>query len=345
MLVYKYRGGNDDDFNRDLSSLERNYFWSSNINQLNDPWETIIKSDKFIQQSKSIGWLFGKNLNNKLLKVHDALENLLALNKKIGIYSLSKNYLDELLWAHYANSHKGFCIEYDLNTLINTFKTERVFHFPVKYNTVPPEVTIADVNIKNDDLIHKLSGFKSKRWEYEQEYRIITDNFGKQSYNHQALKSIYFGFRMSEADKLKIFKRLKGRDIKFYQIEHLYKSYKFEAVKVSNPFGEDIDYLKSIPSTITQGKNISFEIMEQNFNKFNSKGTISIMLESIIEKTEIEWLANKIFDEVFHTAEKVFIFYYFKEQKNKEVAWATSHFLNGKLEININDFLIKSHAL
>ncbi|KAF2519004.1 DUF2971 domain-containing protein [Flavobacterium salilacus subsp. salilacus] len=340
MLVYKYRGGSDDDFNRDLSSIERNYFWGSDINQLNDPWETIIKSEKFIKQSKSVSWFFGKNSHEKLLKVHEALENLLSFNKRIGIYSLSTNYLDELLWAHYANSHKGFCIEYDLDILLNTFRTEKVYHFPVKYNKIPPEVTISDVNIKNDSLIRKLSGFKSKRWEYEQEYRIITDNSGKQSYNHQALKSIYFGLRMSETHKSEIFKRLKGRDIKFYQIEHLNKSYKFEAARISNPFGEDIDYLKFIPASITNNKNISFEIIEQNFYKHRSKGVITIMLESIIKKSEIEWLANKIYDEIFHTAEKVFILYYFKEQKNMEVAWATSHFINGKLEIKINDFIL-----
>lgn len=33
MLVYKYRGGNDDVFERDLTSIERNYFWSSNFEE------------------------------------------------------------------------------------------------------------------------------------------------------------------------------------------------------------------------------------------------------------------------------------------------------------------------
>ncbi|WP_161627185.1 DUF2971 domain-containing protein [Flavobacterium subsaxonicum] len=340
MLVYKYRGGSNDDFKRDLGSIERNYFWSSSIDQLNDPWETIIKSEKFIKQSKSISWLLGKNLDQKLHNVHEALENFLSLNKRIGIYSLSKNYLDELLWAHYANSHKGFCIEYDLDTLIQTFKTEKVFSFPVIYNKLPPEISIADINNRKNNLIHKLSGFKSKRWEYEEEHRIITDYSGKQCYNYQALKSIYFGLRMPEAHKLEMFSTLYGRDIKFYQIEHLTKSYKFKAVRVLNPFGENVDYLKIIPASITHSKNISFEITEQNFYKINSKGVISIMLESIIHKPEIEWLANKIYDEIFHTAEKVFIFYYFKEQKDKGIAWATSHFSDGKCEISINDFIL-----
>ena len=38
--------------------------------------------------------------------------------KSYGIYSLSKTAIDELLWAYYANSHQGFCIEYDQEVLL-----------------------------------------------------------------------------------------------------------------------------------------------------------------------------------------------------------------------------------
>lgn len=60
----------------------------------------------------------------------------------------------------------------------------------------------------------------------------------------------------------------------------------------------------------------------------------------MVGKSEIEWLSHKICDEIFHTAERVFIFYYFEDQENTEIAWATSNYVNGKLEININDFIL-----
>jgi hypothetical protein len=37
---------------------------------------------------------------------------------KITVFTPSKTEKDELLWAYYANSHKGFCIEYDLEILL-----------------------------------------------------------------------------------------------------------------------------------------------------------------------------------------------------------------------------------
>lgn len=41
MRVYKYRGGDDREiFERDLKSIEKNYFWAPDFSKLNDPCET-----------------------------------------------------------------------------------------------------------------------------------------------------------------------------------------------------------------------------------------------------------------------------------------------------------------
>ena len=45
------------------------------------------------------------------------------MRHKVGIYSLSRTPLDELMWAHYGNSHASFCIEYDLDRLILEART------------------------------------------------------------------------------------------------------------------------------------------------------------------------------------------------------------------------------
>lgn len=70
----------------------------------------------------------------------------------IGIYSLSKPKenetfpCNELLWAHYANSHKGFCIEYDLDILLKNhssqFDIRNQIH--VVYKNERPEVSESD---------------------------------------------------------------------------------------------------------------------------------------------------------------------------------------------------------
>jgi hypothetical protein len=162
MRVYKYRGGN---FKRDLESLEKNSYWSPQFDDLNDPCETLINTDPFKKQSKIFAKLFSKEKSEQFLAVEKALHNLFEIKKKgIGIYSLSKTFKDELLWAHYANSHKGFCVEYDLELLANSYKSFETFSFPVIYNKKPPEYGIRDINNKkNAQVVQKLAGYKSKR--------------------------------------------------------------------------------------------------------------------------------------------------------------------------------------
>nr|WP_282450191.1 DUF2971 domain-containing protein [Microbulbifer sp. CAU 1566] len=152
-----------------------------------------------------------------------------------------------MLWAHYANSHEGFCIEYELDTLVyfgrNDYQT-----FDVKYNDNPPNLHINDMFKINDKIsfIQKLIGIKSKRWAYEKEIRVVTSVAGLQHYDYRAVKAIYFGLRMSEVRKQEVMKRLCGRGIKYYQIHLKSNSYKFSTEAIDDQYPTDTKYLYSI---------------------------------------------------------------------------------------------------
>ncbi|MCD2259150.1 DUF2971 domain-containing protein [Psychroserpens luteolus] len=221
MLVYKYRGIYDSEiFERDLTSIEKNYYWSANFKTLNDPFETILTKEKLLKESKFVLPIFGKGSNEKFQPVMDALDNVLSYTEKIGIYSLSKSYIDELLWAHYANSHNGYCIEYDLDLLLKSYDSDKVYSFPITYKKQPASVDFMDIinSGSSNSLIQKMAGRKSLRWKYEEEIRIVTEDFGEHPYEFDAVKSIYFGLRMKKADRIKVMKRLKGRGINYFEI-------------------------------------------------------------------------------------------------------------------------------
>ena len=250
MIVYKYRGGN---FERDLDSLVNNFYWAPKFENLNDPCETLINTDPFKIQSKAFAKLFGKEKSTQFLEVEKALHNLFEVKKKgIGIYSLSKTFKDELLWAHYADSHKGFCIEYELDLLANSYKSFETFSFPVIYTKKPPEYNIRDINkTSSDKIVQKLAGYKSKRWNYEQEHRIVTGFYGEHPYDPICLKSIYFGLNMKESEKEIMIEKLKGRNIQFFQMIQKHNSYDFNALKINDLKEERFTYLREIPSSIT----------------------------------------------------------------------------------------------
>lgn len=86
---------------------------------LNDPFEVQLSNE------------LAKSLTHKRLKIFD--ENLLKDNKfredikksyqiisnQFGIISLTETHRNILMWAHYANSHKGVCIGYKKISLTN----------------------------------------------------------------------------------------------------------------------------------------------------------------------------------------------------------------------------------
>lgn len=223
MRVFKYRGGDEEVFSRDLSSLEQDYFWSPNYDNLNDPCEGLVLTDQVFEQLDVLNNMFGNTVQTSFISldsVKEAFRDLIAIKDKSGIYSLSKTFTDELLWAHYANSHNGFCIEYDLDKLCE-FEGTKYSIFDVLYQNKPPIMNVDSMFTSDaqNEILQKLTSVKSKRWEYEEEIRIITPSEGKQYYDFRAVRSIYFGLRMKKENIRLIMETLQGRGIKYFQMQ------------------------------------------------------------------------------------------------------------------------------
>lgn len=319
MKVYKYRSGrlvlnNEDLFERDLKSIEKNQFWASKYENLNDPCEGLIIKEEIKNLDNLIENLYGKKGISKLIEdLVNATGNLYDVFKDgLGIYSLSKTYKDELLWAHYANSHYGFCIEYDLELLLNDYYGYNAWHFPVNYTDVPPQYSIGDSSLSKKEQLIKLAGFKSKAWSNEKEYRIVTELSGEYPYNPDALTGIYFGLKMPIKDRETIIEKLKGRGIKYYEITQSPNSYKFERNLVLDDSSRKT-YLKEIPNKIIQGK--TYHILSKKYSRVHGMARVDINIESDITKDEFEWLSKFIKNNLFSFAKELKIFIQKKEQK------------------------------
>lgn len=250
MRVFKYRGGDEKIFTRDIESLEKDIFWAPTKSMLNDPCEGLVLPETLLKQIDLVAGVLGKSsedVNGPVEIAKQSLNDVIDLKDSAGVYSLSKSCTDELLWAHYANSHQGFCIEYDLDTLVK-FGRSDYFNFDVKYSDHPPILDINDM-LKVDDkvsFIQKLIGVKSKKWAYEKETRVVTSESGSQNYDYRAVKSIYFGLRMAEEKIQEVMKRLSGRGIKYYQIHLKDNSYKFAAEPIEDLYPTSKKYMYSI---------------------------------------------------------------------------------------------------
>lgn len=101
----------------------------------------------------------------------------------LGTYvcCFSKDFRSTLMWAHYADSNKGLCIEYDFNNLpISKGDLIRKSIFPVAYTSEP--IDVSDLMDEKGSQIYQYpidaavlctALNKASVWQYEQEWRIV----------------------------------------------------------------------------------------------------------------------------------------------------------------------------
>lgn len=221
MKGYKYRCN----LERDITTIFQNRLYAPCCEDLNDPAEMKFNDSDFLF------FLDGFGNNEKVRLVSEAYQYLKDFVKdQCGIFSLCKNSCNELLWAYYANGHNGYCIEYDIDRIMQTYNYDKdkqqVFCIDVEYKNEFP--IFKSKYVSQSDLTEGLKcilGTKSKSWEREEEVRLVFSKYGFVEIDYRTITGIYFGVRMSEEDKMKIMEQLKGRGIIYYQMKFKDDSY------------------------------------------------------------------------------------------------------------------------
>jgi len=261
MKGYKYRANleGDDGLYRDMESLIRDELYAARFDDLNDPFEAMATQTfgDAINFLKEIGL-------DKYGTLQDISQKIMGFRDRAGVYSLVKSDTgvpdNELMWAHYANAHKGFCIEYDVETI--ALSEELWFNVnqidSVVYSTKLPEMTLEDLQGKSDiSLLTKIYATKSKVWSYENEARLLYETYGLKKYNPAALKAVYFGLNMEKSQENYLIEGLRDRNVTFYKMRMADREYKLIAEEVAvnrKKYKYDLN-----------GK--SFEIIMTNHNK------------------------------------------------------------------------------
>jgi hypothetical protein len=132
---------------------------------------------------------------------------------KLGVLCLSEKPDDILMWAHYADRHRGFCLQFDKAGLISWR-----FCAPVKYQKLYPTFH-KFIPLMEESRIDRLFLLtKSDHWKYEREWRVIVEppengnpDNRKIHFPQEALTGIIFGVQMHECDKNKVRLWLKGK--------------------------------------------------------------------------------------------------------------------------------------
>ncbi len=117
-----------------------------------------------------------------------------AILKKRGVCCFSENRDDLLMWAHYADSHRGFCLEFD--TSFAPFSEQNRFR-PIDYRVTLPALDLKRLAERDHDQLLEFLHTKASCWKYEREWRALhREPNTKFGYDRAALNSIYFGAKM-----------------------------------------------------------------------------------------------------------------------------------------------------
>lgn len=249
-IAFKYRSGDETTLHRDLSSLRDCQFYAGTRDALNDPFEGRFDRadlDAQVTAISSAAKLLNAQLNDSLDAVSNSINEVLAFVDKCGVFSMSYNPLNELIWAHYGGSHKGFCVGYDVD-LITSFEPSRHFCLDVTYGDCTPSVHATD--LLNDQtprkVLQKILGSKSNPWRYEEEVRTVTTPPGLHEHDFRAVKEVYFGLRCPQKTRSAVMEALAGRGIAYKQVVSPHLSYLLTAQGVVDEFASASPYRQRI---------------------------------------------------------------------------------------------------
>jgi hypothetical protein len=212
--LYKYESFNT----TSLENLKNQGLYFAGPKNFNDPFDCSIDANLIFKYKNKLKKLhsqflnessnkeefirvYGKNPNEEFKKslvkplkttFSDIKENM--INNK-GISCFSKTNKNILMWSHYSDCHKGFCLEFDTN--FDPFNKAR----RVKYDTKYPTFDISSVVLRdNPDQILDVFLTKHLSWKYEEEWRIFHNQVNTfYGYPKESLTGIYFGAEMPYA--------------------------------------------------------------------------------------------------------------------------------------------------
>ncbi|MDH2658602.1 DUF2971 domain-containing protein [Methanobacterium formicicum] len=187
-----------------------------------------------------------------------------GLKNKIHVTCFSETYESILMWSHYSDQHKGFCVEYDFKELGLDNQVTR-FIFPVIYQEAIFDMKdyMPDSNKEFDNVLKKYMGkirpedilkglalpqsttkannmaifynalIKSKVWAYEKEWRYV---FPYKNVKYKSIylpvpkpKAIYLGAMADIENSKKIIEIGKEKNISVYKMQIKPSEFKLES--------------------------------------------------------------------------------------------------------------------
>lgn len=180
--------------------------------------DKTIELHSFYNYSNIFEHCYSANQLELQQKMFEDLTFLIVDYEKYGITCGSTSSTCSVMWGHYANNHRGICLEIEISDKKgkqNLIQNEKDFFKVMNVDYTDTPINMYDFEALNNKKIRtQLLSTKSKTWHYENEVRIIAKNQGCIPINRYNVKSIIFGSKSSPADRLTFCRLLAALDYK-----------------------------------------------------------------------------------------------------------------------------------
>ena len=230
--LFKFRA-----FNKgSIELLVNRELWFAKPKSLNDPFECPFDANRIFDGIDRFPQLSDAEIKKQKELVLDVFNSL-------GVCSFSRARKNQLMWAHYADEHKGFCIGFNGSNLLNNEPVIKAIDVIYQADLPQPNV-IGNFRQKDNSLVgtidsnalHEIIRTKYTYWKYERETRLILPVSGASAFQPHDVRSIAFGLRMLERDRQTIITLLSGSEWKHIKW--------YEAVKVHGRFALEFKEIK-----------------------------------------------------------------------------------------------------
>jgi hypothetical protein len=146
------------------------------------------------------------DVSRKIRETFASLDAKMAdlFDKLLFIGSLCTDYRNPLMWAHYSDRHKGFCIEFDCSTeigqtlpLFPVIYSKDIVKMPWKYCMLPDGTKSPEFSSR---LIQAVLT-KHDVWKYENEWRILLPANAESNHKMPRVSCVYLGAFCSEENE------------------------------------------------------------------------------------------------------------------------------------------------
>lgn len=249
-FLYKYYSDNT----MNLDAVKANKIWFSAPCNFNDVFDSDISIDekevlqsavKMIPDARGVrvGSPMWRELQNMVRKELSSLRKEFDnMRQTTGISCFSESDTSLLMWAHYANNHRGICVEYELLEINQKtgfspvpviYSNERAVFNSISLDTIEKDTTRVFINSLTS---------KSSEWSYENEWRIIQDEgacgLNWDSNTHGALlnmikpSSIIMGCQIKPEFEREVYNYCEENKINLYKMKKDIGIYKLEKTTI-----------------------------------------------------------------------------------------------------------------